>query len=235
MPLRGARLAVAIIVGGLLLLGLLLALLAKPDIDRRIPEAGGPSGRFDYYVLVLRWSPTYCAHEGTSRHDAQCNGGHRRAFVLHGLWPQNNNGWPQDCADGTRIWVPQPVIDDMRDIMPSKNLVIHEYRTHGTCSGLEPREFFGLARNLYDRVAIPPRFAAATDRSALSPGEIEEQFLGANPWLRPDMISVTCRGQELLDIRVCFGRDRLPRACGPNEDRSACHAGRVAVPTANDR
>jgi ribonuclease T2 len=235
MPLRGVRLAAAIVVGGLLLLGLLLALLAKPDIDRRTTEQGGQSGRFDYYVLVLSWSPTYCANTGAGRNDAQCQGAHRQAFVLHGLWPQNNTGWPQDCAQGARIWVPQSVIDDMRDIMPSKNLMIHEYRTHGTCAGLEPREFFGLAHDLYDRVAIPPRFAAATDRSALSPGEIEEAFLGVNPWLRPNMISVTCRGQELLDVRVCFGRDRLPRACGPNEDRSACHARKVAVPPAKGR
>jgi len=30
------------------------------------------------------------------------------------------------------------------------------------------------------------------------------------------MISVTCRQQELLDVRVCFGRDLFPRSCGPN-------------------
>lgn len=49
------------------------------------------------------------------------------------------------------------------------------------------------------------------------------------------MISVTCRGQELLDVRVCFGRDRQPRACGPNEDHSACHARTVTVPPAKGR
>jgi ribonuclease T2 len=53
--------------------------------------------------------------------------------------------------------VPQSVIDDIRDIMPSKNLVIHEYRAHGTCSGLAPDQYFGLARDLYERVGIPPR------------------------------------------------------------------------------
>lgn len=185
MPPRGVRLAAAIVIGGLLLLGLVLALLGKPDVNRRTTEAGGQSARFDYYVLVLSWSPTYCADTGAGRNDAQCLGARRRAFVLHGLWPQNNAGWPQDCASGARIWVPQSVIDDMRDIMPSKNLMIHEYCTHGTCAGLAPREFFGLARDLYDRVAIPPRFAAPADRSALSPDAIEDAFLGANPGSAP--------------------------------------------------
>jgi ribonuclease I len=57
--------------------------------------------------------------------------------------------------------MPQSVIDDMRDIMPSKNLVIHEYRAHGTCSGLAPDQYFGLARDLYERVSTPQRFSAA--------------------------------------------------------------------------
>ena len=52
----------------------------------------------------------------------------------------------------------EQVIDEIRDIMPSKDLVIHEYRTHGTCSGLEPAQYFGLARGLYERVGMPPRF-----------------------------------------------------------------------------
>jgi ribonuclease T2 len=234
MPIRGNRLAAFLVVGGLVLLGLLLAHLTGPDLEQPT-GGGGQSARFDYYVLVLSWSPTYCASQGASRHDAQCTGARPRSFVLHGLWPQNISGWPQDCAAGTRNWVPQPVIDGMRDIMPSKNLIIHEYRAHGTCSGLDPQKFFGLARDLYERVTIPPRFAATTDWPVLSPNEIEGEFLNANPWLRPEMISVTCRGRELLDVRVCFGRDGLPRACGPNEDRSACHIAKVEVPPARTK
>ena len=43
---------------------------------------------FDYYVLVLGWSPTYCLKEGDERHDPQCETTLSHDFVLHGLWPQ---------------------------------------------------------------------------------------------------------------------------------------------------
>jgi ribonuclease T2 len=61
--------------------------------------------------------------------------------------------------------------------------------------------------------------------------EIESEFAGANPWLKPEMISVSCRGEDLLDVRFCYGRDLLPRRCGANEDdRRLCRANKIAVP-----
>ena len=115
--------------------------------------------------------------------------------------------------------------------MPSKNLVIHEYRTHGTCSGLEPAQYFRVARELYERVNVPARFLAGDADRPSSPDEIERAFLGANPWLTPDMISVSCRGATLLDIRVCFDRDLSPRNCGVNEDQKRlCPAHTITVP-----
>jgi ribonuclease T2 len=45
------------------------------------------------------------------------------------------------------------------------------------------------------------------------------------------MISVTCRKQNLIDIRVCFGRDLFPRACGVNEDQKRlCPVPEIGVP-----
>ena len=71
-------------------------------------------GAFDYYVLVLSWMPTYCRSEGRERKDGQCETSKPRAFLLHGLWPQNIKGWPEDCRTPKRPWVPQSVIDDLR-------------------------------------------------------------------------------------------------------------------------
>jgi len=188
-------------------------------------------GEFDYYVLVLSWMPSYCRGEGRDRKDGQCEASKPRAFLLHGLWPQYEKGWPEDCPLGRRPWVPGRVIEEMRDIMPSKNLIIHEYRVHGTCSGLDPAQYFGVARELYERVSVPVSFLAPDADRLVSPDEIEREFLGANLWLKPEMISVTCRGANLLDIRVCFGRDLFPRSCGVNEDqRQLCPAGKIAVP-----
>ena len=190
-------------------------------------------GKFDYYVLVLGWSPSYCKLEGRKKRDRQCDGNEPRSFILHGLWPQYDSGWPLDCRTENKPWVPRRVIDDMLDIMPSSRLIIHEYRVHGTCSGLDPAQYFSTARSLYERIKVPAPFAAPTAGVMLSPEQIERDFLAANAWLKPDMIAVTCRGQNLLDVRVCFGRDLFPTKCGRNEDeKRLCGAPRISVPSA---
>src|SRR3990172_7411887 len=113
----------------------------------------------------------------------------------------------------------------------NKPLIFHEPRGRGPGSGLEPAQYFGVARQLYERVSVPLRFLANDADRLASPDEIEREFLAANPWLEPDMISVTCRRANLLDIRVCFGRDLFPRACGVNEDQKRlCPAANIAVP-----
>jgi ribonuclease T2 len=188
-------------------------------------------GEFDYYALVLSWVPSYCKSEGAARNDGQCEAPQRAPFLLHGLWPQYEEGWPEACPIGKRPWVPDRVIREMRDIMPSKSLLIHEYRVHGTCSGLDPWQYFGVARELYERVSVPERFRAPEADRLLSPEAIESEFLAANPWLKPEMIAVSCRRQNLLDIRICFGRDLFPRACGANENQTRlCPATTIDVP-----
>jgi ribonuclease T2 len=196
-------------------------------------ERGDQPGVFDYYVLSLSWSPTYCAGLREGRRDPQCEG-RPYAFVLHGLWPQHERGWPQDCRSGDRGWVPAPVAERMLDIMPSKNLVFHEYRKHGTCSGLGVDGYFDLARRLYEKVKIPRRFVGLTDdRFTIPPGELVREFLSANPQLKPDMIAVQCggAGNRLKEVRVCFEKGGNFRSCGRNEDQGKlCAADRMYVP-----
>lgn len=192
-------------------------------------------GRFDYYSLVLSWSPTYCAGLRRGGYDPQCNprDGKRYAFVLHGLWPQHERGWPQDCRTRFRPFVPQRTIDSMLDIMPSSKLVIHEYRKHGTCSGLAPDEYFKVSRRLYNKVRIPPRYELPSEAFTVSPAEIIRDFLSVNPKLKADQFAIACggRGAQLKEIRVCFTREGTFRSCGRNEDaRRLCSASRLFVP-----
>jgi len=188
-------------------------------------------GHFDYYVLVLGWSPTYCLIKGDHRDDPQCDTARSHDFVLHGLWPQYAEGWPLDCYGGKRPWVPSRLISEMRDIMPNKALVIHEYKAHGTCSGLSPERYYDDARALYGRVRVPAAFDDPQTQRFLSPEKIEAEFLAANDWLRPDMIAVTCRHSNLFDVRICFSRDLRPQACGANEDQKRlCPLARITVP-----
>ena len=194
------------------------------------------AGQFDYYALVLSWSPTYCAEKGDNDR-MQCNrsDGRRYSFVLHGLWPQYERGYPSDCELPRRPFVPEPVIDSMLDVMPSRGLVIHEYRAHGTCSGLDPAPYFSTARRLFDGIKIPERFRNPFQSQYVSPSDIRNEFLRANPGLGSDMLTVVCNGSggQLKEVRFCFSKGGKPRACGENENqRKLCSADRVFIPPA---
>jgi ribonuclease T2 len=213
----------------------------RPDGYDRDYDRGGRRGRehepgvFDYYLLALSWSPTFCADVGDQRRDPQCSPrGRPYAFVLHGLWPQYERGWPQDCNSPDRGYVPRPVASRMLDIMPSERLVFHEYRKHGTCSGLGVDGYFKMARELYEKVKIPPRYAGIVDeRTTVGVGELIDDFLQANPGLKPDMVSVQCggAGHRLKEVRFCFTKSGEFRSCGRNEDqRRLCSAERMYVP-----
>jgi len=187
-------------------------------------------GNVDYYALVLSWSPTHCLLEGEDRGDEQCDTEQPDDFVLHGFWPQYANGWPEDCYSGRRPWVPSEVIDRMRGIMPSQAMIIHEYKTHGTCSGLTPSSYFAAARKAYNQVTIPAVFDDTKTQRFVSPERIESEFIAANDWLEPDMIAVTCRRGNLFDVRICFGIDLQPQACGANiNQKRLCPLRRVTV------
>ncbi|MEM7775820.1 MAG: ribonuclease T [Pseudomonadota bacterium] len=201
--------------------------------DRRAPEAGV----FDYYTLVLSWSPTFCAEEGNRRRSRrQCDprDGRPYAFVLHGLWPQYERGFPNNCRIGRRPFVPNRVIDDMIDIMPARGLIIHQYRKHGTCSGLRPAPYFALARRLFDSIKIPQRFIAPRKPQTISPRDVIDEFIAANRGLRRDMMTVSCRrrsGNRMREVKICFTPDGQLRACGANEGpRRMCRADRMFVP-----
>ena len=202
----------------------------RPGAEPRL--RGGLPGRFDYYALVLSWSPTYCA--GNARPgDTQCSprGGRPYSFVLHGLWPQYERGWPQDCPTGERAFVPQSTIDRMMDIMPSRNLIIHEYRKHGVCSGLGVEGYFDMARTLFGKVKVPQRFQDPDQNQMVETSAVVAEFVAANPGLKPDMLAVVCGGpgNRLREIRICVKPDGQYRPCGGNERRT-CDAPRVFVP-----
>ena len=199
---------------------------------RRVYEAG----KFDYYVMSLSWSPSYCAGLARDGYDPQCHSrdGKRFSFVLHGVWPQFEKGWPQDCASADKGFVPRPVANRMLDIMPSDKLVFHEYRKHGTCSGLGVDGYFDMMRSLYNKVKIPQRFVNVTDpRMFVSTQDLLADFIAANPGMKADGIAVECGGPgpRLKEVRICFDKGGNFRSCGRNERQSRmCAAPQMYVP-----
>ncbi len=199
--------------------------------------AGGKPGDFDYYVLALSWSPTYCAGAGRNRGERQCAPGRAYAFVLHGLWPQYKKGWPEHCRTKKKPWVPKQLINKMLDIMPSPKLVIHEYKKHGTCSGFDPEGYYRISRQLFDQVTIPARYLRPSKPISIAPHEIEADFLKTNLSMDKSMIAVACgRSRRLREVRICFSKDLKLTSCGVNERQSKlCKQKRIIMPPVRSR
>ena len=191
---------------------------------------GERSGDFDYYVMSLSWSPNWCAQTGDARGDPQCGAGTGLSFTLHGLWPQNEAGYPAYCRTGAR----DPSRSDtaaMADIMGGSGLAFYEWKKHGRCSGLQARDYFGAARQAYKSVMIPDVFKGLDRDVNLPASVVEDAFIEANPGLARDQITVTCDRGMIEEVRLCLTRDLQPRQCGTDvvRDCTLTDAGMDAV------
>ena len=185
------------------------------------------AGDFDFYVLALSWSPTYCDTDG--REDRQqCGRGDDHAFVVHGLWPQHERGFPDYCPVRDD-WVPESLADEMADIMPSRSLVFRQWRKHGTCSGLNQTAYFDTVRAAFERVVLPRPLVDPTRDIAVSAEALEAAFVSANRGLRRDMLAVRCDAGLVEEVRVCLTKRLDFRSC-PEIDRRGCKQGGLVMP-----
>ncbi len=135
------------------------------------------------------------------------------------------------CQSERRPWVPEETIDRMMDIMPSRHLVIQEYKKHGVCSGLDPRDYFKTARDAYRSIRIPEEFQDLSKMRSISPEDVRRAFLDANKQLTDDMVQVVCSRRLLQEVRVCFSKDLAPRPCSQREQtRRLCSDDIVMMP-----
>jgi ribonuclease T2 len=189
-------------------------------------------GEFDYYVLSLSWSPSFCesaeerGHTGRSQR-AQCDG-RPFSFVVHGLWPQYEHGFPEYCRRPSPR-LSRNVMVSMLDLMPAPGLIYNEWDKHGTCSGLDQRVYFQTIRKAHAAVKIPPEFQQLSEPKTIAPSEIEDAFIKANPGLSPAAIAVTCNRRRLSEVRICMTKDLQFRDC-EEIDRRACRRDQVTMP-----
>jgi ribonuclease T2 len=208
-----------------LLLAALLAPAAAQDGGRDEP------GRFDFYVLSLSWSPSFCA-AAAERHSERSAGGQCGArpysFVVHGLWPQYEKGFPESCQ------VPSPrisrrLVSSMLDLMPAPHLVFNEWDKHGTCSGLAPRAYFDTVRKARAAVKIPPDYVDVREPLQVTPKGVAEAFIKANPGLTQNGIAIECSRRRLSEVRLCLSKDLQFRDC-PDVVRRSCRSDNVLMP-----
>jgi len=182
------------------------------------PQPIGPQN-FDYYLLNLSWSPEFC-----HSHQSAPECGRHATFVLHGLWPQNSDGsYPEKCNSA-----PGPANPSQySDIYPDPNLLEHEWRTHGTCSGLSPDEFFATARAAFQSFVVPPKLAQLNAQISLPPQEILSLVTESNRSIPSGSLALSCGNNYLTAVEVCLDKQLHPIACGPVR---SCRANTVRIP-----
>jgi ribonuclease T2 len=209
-----------------LLIWLLVPLAASAQ-----DAASGAPGQFDFYVLSLSWSPSFCAaaaERGSGGGNARQCGVRPYAFVVHGLWPQYAKGFPEYCQD------PAPRLDHrivaaLLDLMPAPHLIYNEWDKHGTCSGLSAQAYFDTVRRARAAVNVPPDYSEPKAVLAVTPHDVTSAFIKANPGLPSDGVAVECSGKWLSEVRVCLTKDLKFRGC-PDVARRSCRRDQVVMP-----
>ena len=118
----------------------------EPQSQRNQP------GKFDFYVLSLSWSPSFCkdTEERGCESNEQCRG-RPYAFVVHGLWPQYERGFPRDCqVPAPRLY--RDLMTSMLDLMPAPRLMTYPtMTTSGTRATNNDPTIHAVARPLTKR------------------------------------------------------------------------------------
>ncbi|BAY34359.1 ribonuclease T2 [Nostoc carneum NIES-2107] len=183
----------------------------------------GTPGQFDFYVLTLSWSPDYCANNG-DRDPQQCKAGKKLGFVLHGLWPQYQKGYPANCSSEK---LPKKLKQEFAGLFPSPKLYDHEWEKHGTCSGKTPKEYLKLSKQLKDSVAIPTAYNRPNKPFRTTINGLQNAFVSANSELNPNAIAPYCSGSGrfLQEVFFCYSKDGQPGVCSEEilkRSRTSC-------------
>lgn len=172
----------------------------------RVPNGPGDSTSS---LLVMTWGPSLCEVEAAN---AGCKSGHVGSLgptlILHGLWPQPKSqqlcGVPKSVADraGNTQGNAMPSVDlpgvvqaRLQTMMSDASMMVpHEWYTHGTCSGLDPAQYFTLAASFADQVSkvLDPVFVQSRGKR-LSPGTVRGRIDAAFGQGAGDRVGLTCR------------------------------------------
>ena len=138
-------------------------LYALDDWEVSLDKA--PSGKYDFLVYAVSWNPGFCATQKSII--TNCT----NQFKVHGIWPyyktdgRDNirNYHPSYCYNsrGCHSFIDCDIsINTIKKIQQDKtlsalyprndNLFKHEWKKHGTCSGLKQFQYFKQAQKYKD-------------------------------------------------------------------------------------
>src|SRR5262244_1878157 len=189
------------------------------ELAAQDPRQNEP-GQFDFYVLALSWSPSFCEASGERGTPPQQQCGARPySFVVHGLWPQYERGFPEFCQQPAPR-LDRNIVSSMLDLMPAPRLIYNEWDRHGTCSGLAARAYFDTVRKAREAIKIPPQYSDLQEPLSVTPAAVQEAFIKANPGLSASSMAVECDKKRLTEVRICLSKELQFRDCSEIARRS---------------
>ena len=206
---------------------LVMAVLAFVSLVRPAASAPAAEERFDYYLLVLSYAPDFCAQPTGNKDPRECGAGRRLGFIVHGLWPQAENGrGPENCGNARPVSA--AIIQATLQYIPVDSLIQHEWRSHGTCTGMTAAAYFTALRKARDSVKLPDDINQPAKELQLAPAEVESKIAAANPTFPKTAFRTTCyRDNELQEIRIGLTKDLSPRACSASA--GSCPAKQITL------
>ena len=187
------------------------------------------TGQFDFFVFSLSWSPSFCDAAGERGEPPQLQCGPRPySFVVHGLWPQYEKGFPEFCQQPAPR-LDRNIVSSMLDLMPAPGLIFNEWNKHGTCFSGNPRAYFEAIRRARAAVKIPEAYIEPGRVLTVTPDEVEAEFVKANPGLTEQGVAVICDNRRLREVRLCLNKDLSFRDC-PEVNRRACRRNEIIMP-----
>jgi ribonuclease T2 len=191
-------------------------------------------------LLVVTWGPSLCKVEPSN---SGCKSGHvgslGQSFVLHGLWPQPSTEQycevPKRTPDRDRkpVSLPPDLQASLKAMMSDSALMTtHEWYAHGTCSGVGPPAYFGIAADLADQAAkvLDPLFQQAAGQrvSSRSVRATVDAQLGMGTGKR---VGLTCRDASGAGSIVYEVRFSLPPVAELREDSPSLASALTGGPT----
>ena len=191
-----------------------------------VAPGGAQGGSFDYYVLALSWTPSWCAREGDARDAPTCAPGAGVGWSVHGLWPQNDDGtWPEYCPTPHRN-PSRAQTAAQAGLFGSGGAAWHQWNKLGSCSGLSAPDYYALTARARDPVALP----ALEDLRRIATETLRKTILAANATHAEDSFVLTCRQGALDELRLCLTHNLTPRPCDARLAARACDRHTLRVP-----
>ena len=103
-------------------------------------------------------------------------------------------------------------VEHMLNFMPSRGLIQHEWKEHGTCSGLSAQEYFAKVEQAFGKLHVPEQYQRLEREQQLGVPELEKSFADANH-APPRAFRVSCHAGELVSLEVCVDKNLQYQSC----------------------